>query len=83
MDTSPVEIVCFAGLKKYFGSGTTVSVESGASFSRVIDELIRIRPEAEQVLLSSRVVVNEEFVSLHEKMQSVRTIFLIPPSSGG
>jgi sulfur-carrier protein len=83
MDNIPIKIVCFAGLRKYFGSETTVYIKPGASYSDVIDELIRIKPDAEVVLKSSRIAVNEEFIKLNEKMNSVEAIMLIPPSSGG
>lgn len=83
MDKILIKVICFAGLRKYFGSETTVLVESGASYLKVIDELKVINPEATEVLLSSRIAVNEEFVSLNGLLKPEETIFLIPPSSGG
>jgi len=83
MDKITIQVVFFAGLRKYFGSKTSVSVDSGAFYNDVINELIRIKPEAEEVLASSRIAVNEEFISLNERIASVTTIMLIPPSSGG
>jgi molybdopterin converting factor small subunit len=83
MDKMNVKIVCFAGLRKYFGSEATVPVESGTTYAKVIDELISLKPEAQEVLTSSRIAVNEEFVSLTETIQPGSTLFLIPPSSGG
>lgn len=83
MDKMNVKIVCFAGLRKYFGSEATVPVECGATYAKVIDELISIKPEAQEVLTSSRIAVNEEFVPLTETIQSEQVLFLIPPSSGG
>jgi sulfur-carrier protein len=83
MDKLPIKVICFAGLRKYFGSETTVFLNSGASYSELIDELIRIKPDAEVVLKSSRIAVNEEFIKPYEKMNQVDTIMLIPPSSGG
>ncbi len=78
-----IKIVCFAGLRKYFGNETTVPVESGATYSKVIDELVKQHPEAKEVLTSSRIAVNEEFVPLNEILKTENTLFLIPPSSGG
>ncbi len=78
-----IKIVCFAGLRKFFGNETTVSVEPGANYSKVIGELILQKPEAQEVLASSRIAVNEEFVPLNEKIEPKNTLFLIPPSSGG
>lgn len=83
MEKVPVEVICFAGLRKYFGSGTTILVESGAPFSDIINEMIRMKPDAEEVLSTCRIAVNEEFISPREKLESVRTLMLIPPSSGG
>ena len=83
MDKRPIKIICFAGLRKYFGSEATVLVESGASYSKVIDELKAINPEATEILSSCRIAVNEDFISLDEPLKPENTIFLIPPSSGG
>ncbi len=83
MDKRTIKIICFAGLRKYFGSEATVHVESGASYSAVIDELKAINPDATEVLSSCRIAVNEEFVSLNEPLKPENILFLIPPSSGG
>ena len=83
MEKITVEVTCFAGLRKYFGSGITVSVGSGAAYSAIIEEMIRMKPDAEEVLTACRMAVNEEFISPVETIQSERTLILIPPSSGG
>ena len=83
MEKVSVEVICFAGLRKYFGSGTTVRVGSGAPYSDVIDEMIRMKPEAGEILRTCRIAVNEEFISPGETIKSERTLILIPPSSGG
>ena len=83
MDRMNIKIVCFAGLRKYFGSEATVTLDSGASYSGVINELKTINPEATEVLSGCRIAVNEEFVRLIEPIKPEDTIFLIPPSSGG
>jgi sulfur-carrier protein len=83
MEKIKIKVICFAGLRKYLGSETFVFVESATTYSKVINELILLKPEAKEILTSSRIAVNEEFVSLNEKLKSVDTIFLIPPSSGG
>ena len=83
MDKRPIKIICFAGLRKYFGSEATVLVESGASYSVVINELKAINPEATEILSSCRIAVNEDFISLDEPLKPENILFLIPPSSGG
>ena len=83
MDKRTIKIVCFAGLRKYFGSETSVDVEPEVSYSSVIDALILQNPEANEILNSSRIAVNEVFVKLSDKLKADSTLFLIPPSSGG
>ncbi len=83
MDKRSIKIICFAGLRKYFGNETTVHVEPEASYSKIIDELKSINPDATEILLSCRIAVNEEFISLEEPLKTENTLFLIPPSSGG
>ncbi len=83
MEKITVGVTCFAGLRKYFGSGVSVKVESGAPWSDVLAELVRMNPDAEEVLSACRLAVNEEFISPKETIQSERTLILIPPSSGG
>ena len=83
MEKMSVEVICFAGLRKYFGSGTTVSVEYGAPFADVINEMIKMKPDAKEILSTCRIAVNEEFISPEKKITSERTLILIPPSSGG
>jgi len=83
MDKRSIKIICFAGLRKYFGSEVTVLVETGASYSQVIDELKAINSEATEILSSCRIAVNEEFISLNEPLKPTNILFLIPPSSGG
>lgn len=83
MNQRSVKIVCFAGLRKYFGSEIVVAVDLGSRYSSVIDALKALNPEAAEVLPSCRIAVNEEFVSLSEPLKPENTIFLIPPSSGG
>lgn len=83
MDKRSIKIICFAGLRKYFGNETTVHVEPEASYSKIIDELKSINPDATEILSSCRMAVNEEFISLEEPLKTENTLFLIPPSSGG
>lgn len=83
MDKRTIKVICFAGLKKYFGNEIAVSVGQDASYSALIDEMKVIKPEAAEVLSSCRIAVNEKFVPFNEPIGSEITIFLIPPSSGG
>ncbi len=78
-----VQVVCFAGLRKYFGSKTGVKVEVGSSYQSILEALAKINPEAGEVLKSCRIAVNEQFVAPDSPLKEVDTVFLIPPSSGG
>ena len=78
-----IKIICFAGLRKYFGSETSVLVEPNSNYKKVIEELNKINPESAEILSSCRIAVNEEFVQFSETLKSEDTLFLIPPSSGG
>ena len=83
MNKRTIKVVCFAGLRKYFGNEVSVPVEIGATYKSIIDRLVELKPEAKEVLGACRIAVNETFVSLYEELNSVITVFLIPPSSGG
>ncbi|WP_319589924.1 MoaD/ThiS family protein [uncultured Draconibacterium sp.] len=77
------KIVCFAGLKKFFGDETSVEMDPEESYANLLEQLGELNPEAKEVLTSCRIAVNEEFVSLGETIKEQTTLYLIPPSSGG
>ena len=83
MEQQKVKVVCFAGLRKYFGSEVEVELASDATFKNITEELARLNPEAKEVLNSCRIAVDEKFVSPDSQLNSTNTVFLIPPSSGG
>lgn len=83
MENRTLKIICFAGLRKYFGNETTVVLAPGSTYAHVIDELVAVKPEAKDVLSSCRIAVNEEFIQFDEEIKPTDTLFLIPPSSGG
>jgi molybdopterin converting factor small subunit len=83
MEKRAIKITCFAGLRKFFGSETTVHVEPGVSYSKVLDELKLLNPEAAEILSSCRIAVNEKFVQFSEPLKQENSLYLIPPSSGG
>nr|WP_319267396.1 MoaD/ThiS family protein [uncultured Draconibacterium sp.] len=77
------KIVCFAGLKKFFGDETSVEMDPEESYANLLEQLGELNPEAKEVLTSCRIAVNEEFVPLDETIKDQTTLYLIPPSSGG
>ena len=83
MEQLSVKVICFAGLRKYFGNEVEVRLESGAAFKSVLDKLAVINPEAGEVLQTCRIAVDEKFVSPDSPLNETNTVFLIPPSSGG
>ena len=83
MEKRSINIKCFAGLRKFFGSETTVLVEQDSNYAKVIEALQLLNPEATEILSSCRIAVNEDFVQLSETIKQEDTLFLIPPSSGG
>lgn len=83
MNSRTIKVVCFAGLRKYFGSEAKVELADDAAFKHILEELARLNPEAKEVLQSCRIAVKEQFVALSEQIKDVDQVFLIPPSSGG
>lgn len=83
MEQQTIKVVCFAGLRKYFGSEAEVRLKTEATFQNILEELAKLNPEAKEVLESCRIAVDEKFVSTDSPLNSVTTVFLIPPSSGG
>jgi molybdopterin converting factor small subunit len=77
------KIVCFAGLKKFFGDETNIEVAPEESYASLLEKLGELNPEAKEVITSCRIAVNEKFVPLDETVKDQTTLFLIPPSSGG
>ncbi|QIA07936.1 MoaD/ThiS family protein [Draconibacterium halophilum] len=77
------KIVCFAGLKKFFGDETSIEMAPEESYANLLEKLGELNPEAKEVLTSCRIAVNEKFVPLNETINDQTTLFLIPPSSGG
>ena len=77
------KIVCFAGLKKFFGDETSVEMDPEESYANLLEQLGELNPAAKEVLTSCRIAVNEEFVPLGETIKDQTTLYLIPPSSGG
>jgi len=56
---------------------------NNGKFADVINEMIKMKPDAKEILSTCRIAVNEEFISPEKKITSERTLILIPPSSGG
>jgi len=83
MEPFTVKVVCFAGLRKYFGNEVEVKLTTDATFRQILEELAKSNPDARGVLDSCRIAVDQKFVSLDSPLNSTNIVFLIPPSSGG
>lgn len=77
-----MKIKIYAALKDFFGP----EMESEKQL-RNIEELkaylVRLKPESEKVLRSSRFAVEDAFVSQDYQFSAHETVSVIPPSSGG
>lgn len=79
----PIKIICFAGLRKYFGHEVSINIDTESPYSVIIEKLVDLKPDAKEILSSCRIAVNEKFISPGEKPLMNETVYLIPPSSGG
>jgi molybdopterin converting factor small subunit len=78
-----VKVICFAGLRKYFNPELSVMMNFPSSYADLLNQMGKENPEAVQVLKNCRIAVDETFVPGTSPIDSTKTVFLIPPSSGG
>lgn len=78
-----VKIVCFAGLRKYLQPELSLLLEFPLTYADLLHQLGMEHPEAIQVLKNCRIAVEEVFVPATAMVDPAKTVFLIPPSSGG
>lgn len=78
-----VRVICFAGLRKYFNPELTVMLSFPSSYADLLNQLGNENPEAVHILKNCRIAVDETFVSATNPIDPAKTVFLIPPSSGG
>ena len=81
--THEISVVCFAGLRKFFPTELKTTVEESYTYRDVLQHLARLQPGAKPVLKNCRVAVDEVFVDSDIPLDPTKTVFLIPPSSGG
>ena len=77
-----MRVQVFAGLKDFFDK----EFEADESIKTLVElrhSLIRLKPEAENILNNCRFAVDDEFVDMNYKLKTNDTIAIIPPSSGG
>ena len=78
-----ITIKTFAALKEYFPPTFEFESASILTVSDVKKELIRTKPETNNILSVSRFAVNDVFVNESTPVNDQTTVCIIPPSSGG
>ena len=81
--THAITVVCFAGLRKFFDAEIKTTVTVPCTYRDLLGQLGRDRPEAESILKNCRIAIDETFVNGDSPLDPTKTVFLIPPSSGG
>lgn len=78
-----IKISTFAQLKDFFEKDFSIDVPESSSVKDVMQYLINLKPDARNLLNSSRVAINEKIVQLEFALQKNDSLFLLPPASGG
>lgn len=78
-----IKLVCFAGLRKFFNSELTLVMNLPCTYNDLLLQLSHIKPEAAAVIKNCRIAIDETFINANKQLDSQKTVFLIPPSSGG
>ena len=81
--THEITVVCFAGLRKFFPGELKTTIEGPCPYREVLQHLGRRHPEAKPILENCRIAIDEVFIDSDEPLDPTKTVFLIPPSSGG
>ena len=82
-NTQQIKIVCFAGLRKFFDSELIMNINLPSTYSDLLKQLSCEKPEATAILKNCRIAIDETFVETNKILDPTKTVFLIPPSSGG
>lgn len=76
-----MKVKIFAGLKAHLGH--EYLTESVLDTKTLLEQLISEYPEAKELLLSSRIVVNQTIIQENISLTGTEDIAILPPSSGG
>jgi len=78
-----IEIITFGGLKKYFPSSSLLQIQQAVSIQQLIEQLISQQPEAQNILTTCQVAINEKIASRNDIIPENCKLALLPPFSGG
>jgi hypothetical protein len=81
------QIIFFAGLKDYYSKYMKMNVDTQETYHHILKRLCELKPEATDLLNSSRFACNGEFVELTDTIgpgsEKGIEICVMPPASGG
>ena len=83
METITINIVFFGVLKAFYGEKQTLEVPFGSTINDVIQVLMKIKPEAKDILESCQCAVNSDIISKDHRIMESSEFVLLPPFSGG
>jgi len=78
-----IEIITFGGLKKYFPSSSLLQIQQSVSIQELLEQLISQQPEAQNLLTTCQVAINEKIASRNDIIPENCKLALLPPFSGG
>jgi len=79
-----VKVLYFASIRDITGKGTeSFELGSGASLKALLDQLATQYPPVGEMLASTMVSVNQEYVEPDATLSEGDEVALIPPVSGG
>ena len=77
-------VLYFASIRDITGKGSeTFELDDGAPLASLLDELVRRYPPVGEMMASTMVSVNQEYVEPDAALSDGDEVALIPPVSGG
>jgi molybdopterin converting factor small subunit len=83
MEYINIRILFFGSLKSYFGNHLKLHVQKGLKVGSIINQLKEKTPEADKILSSCRIAVDEEVQDEEYELKKSGEIAILPPYSGG
>jgi len=78
-----IKVKTFAALRDIFGRELSLEVENDCCINQITEKLIELKPESSDLISSSRLAINEEFLSGKDIVGDGDELLILPPSSGG
>lgn len=83
MEYINIRILFFGSLKNNFGNYLQLHVQKGLKVGTIISQLREKTPEADKILQSCRIAVDEEVQDEDFELSKSGEIAILPPYSGG